>query len=248
MKSLLALSTGLVIVCLFACQQDAPAVDGLTAMENTFHDKPDKENGEALVAAYETSLDTTSDAAARLSLLARSAIVYFKIGSNAGLRENFGRIVRDYPEHGDTPATTQRVLDTLLRHITDPETLRLVPGVAREYMALTELYAQARPDDPRSPEMLYKAGEIARSVGAYQEALSIYSTIENYFPRYEKAPKAAFMQAFIHAEDLQNEDKARELYQAFIAKYPEDDFVDDAQMLLETLGKSDEEIFQQLGQ
>ena len=54
------------------------------------------------------------------------------------------------------------------------------------------------------------------------------------------------MQGFSYAEDLADEEKAREFYEAFIAKYPNDDFVDDAQILLQTLGKTDEEIFQQL--
>lgn len=242
------LFTSFALVLFFlACNTDPEPTDAMTELENTFYQNYDKASGEALIAAYEKQLDTMSDdATAKVAVLGKSAVVYFKMGSNTGLQEDFARILQEYPEAANTPATTQRVLDTLLYNITDPKTLRLIPSVAREYLTLTEIYAKARPDDPKSPEKLYKAGEIARSIGAFQEALNIYATIENYFPQYEKAPKALFMQAFTYAEDLNDEAKARELYEAFIAKYPEDDFVDDAQMLLETLGKSDEEIFQQL--
>lgn len=237
----------LIVLVFCGCSSPETPPDAMTVLENTFYQQLDKESGQALVNAYETTLDTMQgDAAAKIALLGKTATVYFRMGANEGLQENFAKILNQYPDQASTVTTTHNILDTLLHSITDPKTQRLVPNVAKQYIALTEIYAKARPDAPESPEQLYKAGEIARSIGDFQQALSIYSTIENYFPQYEKAPKALFMQAFTYAEDLNDEEKARELYEAFIAKYPEDDFVDDAQILLETLGKSDEEIFQQL--
>lgn len=237
----------LTILLFSGCSSSETPPDAMTQLEQTFHQQRDKESGQALVNAYETKLDTMSgDAAAKIELTGKMATVYFHMGANEGLQENFAKILNQYPNQATAVTTAQGILDTLLHSITDPETQRLVPNVAKQYIALTEIYAKARPDAPESPEQLYKAGEIARSISDFQKALSIYSTIENYFPQYEKAPKALFMQAFTYAEDLGDAEKARELYEAFIAKYPEDDFVDDAQILLETLGKSDEEIFQQL--
>ncbi|WP_367389885.1 tol-pal system YbgF family protein [Lewinella sp. LCG006] len=231
----------------FACSPPEPK-DELTLMEESFYQQPDKDKGLALVAAYEAKLDTMKGATAdeKINLLSKTATVYFRLGSHEGLQSNFARLLQEFNNEPKATKATQNVLDTLLYSITDPTTQRLVPNVAKQYIALTEIYAKAKPDAPESPEQLYKAGEIARSIGAYQQALSIYATIEGFFPQYEKAPKALFMQGFTYAEDLGDEEKAREFYEAFIAKYPNDDFVDDAQILLETLGKSDEEIFQQL--
>lgn len=218
----------------------------LEQMEETYQQSPSPENGQALAAMYEGMLDTLPNVEAQLPIAEKAALLYFRLGSNEGLQANFSRIVNDYGSIQNSSSIAQGITDTLLYSITDPETQRLIPTIARQYIALANVYAKAKPDAPESPEKLYKAAEIARSIGAFQEALNIYATIESYFPQYEKAPKALFMQAFTYAEDLKDEEQARALYERFLEKYPEDDFVDDAQILLDNLGKSDEEIFQQL--
>jgi len=234
------------LVTIFACSTPEPK-DELTLMEESYYQQPDKDKGLALIMAYEARLDSMKGTSEeKINLLSKTATVYFRIGSHEGLQANFARLLQEFPNEPAATAATHNILDTLLYSITDPTTQRLIPNVAKQYIMMAELYAKAKPDALESPEQLYKAGEIARSIGAYQQALSIYATIESSFPQYEKAPKALFMQGFTYAEDLGDEEKARELYEAFIAKYPNDDFVDDAQILLETLGKSDEEIFQQL--
>jgi len=217
----------------------------LEQLEDAYWQNPGKATGQELVSAYETMIDTLPTDEAKLPVAKKAALLYYNLGANEGLQSNFSKIVNDYKALPNSVATAESILDTLLYGITDPKTQRLVPGVARQYMGLANTYARAYPDAPESPEKLYKSAEIARSIGAYQEALSIYSNIETYFPNYEKAPKALFMQAFTYAEDLQNDEQARALYEQFIEKYPNDDFVDDAQILLESLGKSNEEIFQQ---
>lgn len=50
------------------------------------------------------------------------------------------------------------------------------------------------------------------------------------------------MRAFTLDSDLKRLDEAKALYEQFVADYPDDDFVDDAHILLENLGKDDEEI------
>ncbi|MEM1216071.1 MAG: hypothetical protein AAGJ82_10320, partial [Bacteroidota bacterium] len=196
--------------------------------------------GQAYVAALEEQLTQTDlSAAERVELTSQLATVYYQIGGNEGLQANFQQLLA-------TPAAARSVMDSVLFGIVEPNTNRILPARAQQYVTLADAYGKAHPDAPESPEQLYKAAEIARSIGAYQRSLNLYSTIENYFPKYEKAPKALFMQAFIQTEDLKNEDEARRLYELFLEKYPEDDFVDDAQMMLDNLGKTDEEIFQAL--
>lgn len=218
----------------------------LEQQEDAYWQNPSTETGQALIATYEGLLDTLQDASMKLQATQKAALMYFRVGASEGLQSNFSSLLNNFQEMPESLTAAQQIMDTVLYSITDPKTQRLTPGVARQYMSLANIYAKSKPDASESPEMLYKAGEIARSIGAYQEALNIYATIESYFPQYEKAPKALFMQAFTYAEDLNNEEQARTLYERFIEKYPNDDFVDDAQILLETLGKSDEEIFQQL--
>ncbi len=218
----------------------------LEQKEDAYWQNPGAETGQALIATYEGMLDTLQDASAKIETAQKAALMYFRVGANEGLQANFSRILNEYSTVPQSMAAAGEIMDSVLYSITDPETQRLIPAFARQYMGLSNIYARAKPDAPESPEKLYKAAEIARSIGAFQEALNIYANIESYFPEYEKAPKALFMQAFTYAEDLNDIEQARSLYEHFIEKYPEDDFVDDAQILLETLGKSDEEIFQQL--
>lgn len=214
--------------------------------EEAYRENPSPEAGQALIALYENILDTLDNDAEGLVIAEKAALLYYQLGANEGLQANFSKILNDYSALPNSATVAQNIMDSLLYNMTDPETQRFIPRVARQYLQLTNGYAKAKPDAPESPELLYKSGEIARSIGAYQEALAIYSNIESYFPLYEKAPKGLFMQAFIYAEDLKNEEQARVLYEQFIEKYPKDDFVDEAQFLLESMGKSDEEIFEQL--
>lgn len=138
-------------------------------------------------------------------------------------------------------------LDSMLDQLTNEQTGRIKPNEARVYIDTVEQFVINHPDVKESPQLLYKAAEVARSIQEYSKSLAFYAKIEADFPQYEKAPKALFMQAFTYGEDLGNEVKAKELYEAFIAKYPNDDFVDDAQILIETMGKTDEEILESLG-
>jgi len=54
-----------------------------------------------------------------------------------------------------------------------------------------------------------------------------------------------FLKAFTLDSEMQQFDKAKALYEEFIAKHPQDEFADDTKFLLENLGKSDEEIIKQ---
>ncbi|MCB0638773.1 MAG: tetratricopeptide repeat protein [Lewinella sp.] len=143
------------------------------------------------------------------------------------------------------PAITVR-MDTLLNHTVDVATGRLSLHGANAYIANAEAYATIAQADPVSPGFLFKAAEVAGYVGMYDRSLALYKRIETNFPAYDKASKALFMQAFIYAENLGQPEQAKTLYEKFIAKYPNDDFADDAQALLDNLGKSDEEILQGL--
>ena len=148
---------------------------------------------------------------------------------------------------GNEQQNTLDALDAMLNELTDEETGRIKQKEAVLYIDAIQDFVTNYPTAEESPQQLYKAAEVARSIRDYAKALAIYAQIEQDFPQYEKAPKALFMQAFTYGEDLNDEAKAKELYEAFIAKYPNDDFVDDAQILIETMGKTDEEIFESLG-
>jgi len=76
----------------------------------------------------------------------------------------------------------------------------------------------------------------------FKKALELYEWVYNKYPNHEKAGTALFMQAFTLDNELNQKGKAKAIYEAFVAKYPDNGFADSAKFLLENLGKSDEEI------
>lgn len=105
-----------------------------------------------------------------------------------------------------------------------------------------EVYAALQPNTEAAPSMLYKAAEAAKTLKMYEKATTNYNWIYTKYPEFEKYPQALFMYAFTLDSDMKKIDEARALYQEFIEKFPDNDFADDAQFLIDNLGKTEEEI------
>ncbi len=103
-------------------------------------------------------------------------------------------------------------------------------------------YADAFPKDSLSVKYLSKAGETARLLRQFDQAIEIFGKIEKNYPNSKEAAGAMFMKAFTLDNDLKKLEAAKVAYEAFLQKYPNDEFADDAQFLLKNLGKSPEEI------
>lgn len=165
-------------------------------------------------------------------------------------------LTRRFPESESTKTAAEQLGNTMVALEDELEALRLSiynDSLARLdfrkadlYIQQSELYSILLPDDALTPTLLYRAGEIARSARNYEKALDLYGRLHSHYPEFEKAPQALFMQAFILDNDLKRFDEAGQLYQQFIDQYPDDDFASSAQVLLENLGKDEEEIIRNL--
>jgi tetratricopeptide (TPR) repeat protein len=232
---------GLSLLLITACSEPS-----LSDLEAAYAADPKAENLAALQAAYTQALAAPDlDPESRTALEVKQGVLYIHQDSFTLLGQRLKASLASAEAPG--PALYP-LLDSLLANMTDPEQGRLKPTAALQYIGAVTTHAQRYPEAPQSPELLYRGAEIARSIGAYQRALDIYAQIEANYPDYEKAATALFMRAFTYGENLNNEAEARQLYELFLEKYPNDSFADDAALLLQTLGKSDEEIFQQLTQ
>jgi TolA-binding protein len=134
-----------------------------------------------------------------------------------------------------------QTLETQLATSPNEETLRSLFGLYKEMASKTK-------EQTEKVNYLWKSGETARAVRAFGEAEEVLREIYETYPETEEAPKALFLHAFMLDEDLKQYDKAKSLYEAFLQKYPESDFTDDAQFLLKHLGKTDEEMLEFLRQ
>lgn len=147
---------------------------------------------------------------------------------------------------GNSMVAMEDELEALRMSIYDDSLARLDFRKADLYIRQAELFSLLMPDSEETPVLLYRSGEIARTARNYEKALELYGTLFEQYPAYEKSPQALFMQAFIMDNDLKRIDEAKQLYEQFIQQFPEDDFASSAQVLLENLGKDEEEIIRNL--
>ncbi|MBT8232267.1 MAG: tetratricopeptide repeat protein [Saprospiraceae bacterium] len=114
------------------------------------------------------------------------------------------------------------------------------------YVDACEAFALSHPKDANAPDYLFKAAEVAKSLRTFPKSLTLYDWIIEEYPDFEKAGTALFLKGFIIENNLGDDEKAREIYNEFLKKYPKHDLADDVQFLIENLGKSDEEILKMI--
>lgn len=110
-------------------------------------------------------------------------------------------------------------------------------------------FADKYPDDERTPEFLFKAGQNIGAIAAKQndmqlhkDAISIFERIVANYSKSNFAEEALFMIGFIYENYLNDLDNAKKSYTSFIEKYPNSELVEDARLSIENLGIAPEEI------
>jgi outer membrane protein assembly factor BamD (BamD/ComL family) len=114
--------------------------------------------------------------------------------------------------------------------------------------SLVQFYEQVvalAPKDTSAAKYLLKAAEAARTNFKFENALNIYDRIFREYASDDNAALALFMKGFILENDLNSPDSAKVIYLNFVQKYPNHELADDAQFLINNLGKSDEEIIRE---
>jgi tetratricopeptide (TPR) repeat protein len=112
-----------------------------------------------------------------------------------------------------------------------------------------ELAALLQASDPnQAAEVRFKAASLAKTVEQPQKAIELYASVLANAPQSPKAATAQFMTGFIYANDLNELDKAKVAYEAFLQKYPNDELAESAKMELQNLGKSPEELIKAFDQ
>lgn len=115
---------------------------------------------------------------------------------------------------------------------------------ARNYIALCQIRALLNPENEFSADHLNEAAKVAKAIQAPLQAIELYDWIQTDYAQTLYGPKAIFLKAFTYENDLGDLEKARENYELFLKNYPNDEFADDAKLLLENLGKDPEELIQ----
>jgi len=137
-------------------------------------------------------------------------------------------------------------LDADFGDLTDEQTSLLIRDKAAAYVDAAEALAADFPTDTLAALPLYRAAEVARSLNEAPRAISIYRSLLEKYPSFPKVAEARFMLAFTYDESLNDLENARRMYEDFLEKHPTHGFADDAETLISHLGKSGEQILEEL--
>ena len=102
--------------------------------------------------------------------------------------------------------------------------------------------------DTLSPIFLIKTAQVALVINNIPQAkLALENCIENY-PSFKNKPAALFLLAQLYDENtyLNNEEEAKRIYEQIINEYPKNEWALSAKGALGFLGKTDEQILQEL--
>ena len=116
---------------------------------------------------------------------------------------------------------------------------------ALELVGLYVDYANSYPDDSLAVEYLFKGAEFCLNLGEGQRAITLYDRVIQEYPDFRKVPECLFLKGYVYENYLGDLDNAKAIYLEFIEKYPDNEFADDAEISIQNLGKSPEELIKQ---
>ena len=98
------------------------------------------------------------------------------------------------------------------------------------------------PSDSLAPVYLFRAANLTMTAGDGNKAISLLDQFILKYPGHPKAPVCLFFKAFVYENLLRNLPMARENYLLYIEKFPNGEFVKDANMSVRNLGKTPEQM------
>lgn len=156
-------------------------------------------------------------------------------------------------DHSQTPAgdtlkqggvTKEQLLDSINQEQAKMSASKTyVPQQAMGALRLYLDYSNRFPEDTMTPEFLFRASDIAQGLGNYQQAADLLEKIIEQYPGYNKYADACFTAALIYDDHLEKvnfgADRAIQLYDYVIEKYPNTYYAESAKTLKEYVGKPD---------
>ena len=122
----------------------------------------------------------------------------------------------------------------------DDKTMNMdvAPKMAEKYCRFVE----QNPNDSIAPACLFKALEIYLNMHDADKSIAVENKLKECYPDSERTPVAMFLIAsYIYEDQLEDLDKAREMYQKIIDDYPDLEYLSDVKLALECVGLTPEE-------
>jgi tetratricopeptide (TPR) repeat protein len=120
-------------------------------------------------------------------------------------------------------------------------------GIIRELVTAYESFSKGNHDDPASLGYLYKAAELYETnLGEPTKAIGIFDHIIENHGEHDRAADALFKKGYIYNNTFGDTARAHVAYNEFIKNYPNHPMHKDAIFEVANLGKSPEEILNEI--
>ena len=118
------------------------------------------------------------------------------------------------------------------------------PNLAEQAINAFNNFASTCKDDSLAPIFLLKAGQIAQSIGKFQQSQILLKKCSDEFPAFRNRGAALFLLAQVYDDTsmLNNETEAKKIYEQIIKEYPNTAWERDAKVCIKNLGKTDEQL------
>lgn len=114
----------------------------------------------------------------------------------------------------------------------------MAPKVAEKYCKFVE----QNPDDPTASTWLFHAMELNIAMKNADKSIELCDKLLEQYPESKWAPNALLvMGSYLYEDQLNDTAQAHQAYQRLIDDYPDNGLVQNAQVLIECLGMTDEE-------
>lgn len=103
-------------------------------------------------------------------------------------------------------------------------------------------YASIFPEDPKSPDYLFKAADFAYSVQQVEKSVKLLQRIIDLYPTYNRMEDVKFTRASHLDFELRDTTAAKQAYQEFVKEYPNSELIDDCNSRIKNIRYSAEEM------
>jgi tetratricopeptide (TPR) repeat protein len=140
----------------------------------------------------------------------------------------------------------QDLEDKLMRQSRD--SMFINEMAAKDYITAVQLLAAIESDHEEVPTLLNRAAAMAKGLGQNKQAIRLYDWVIDEYQEQTEGKKALFYKGFTLDEEMEEYDRAEKAYTTFLEKYPDDQLASQVKILKSQLGKSDDEILEELKQ
>ena len=103
------------------------------------------------------------------------------------------------------------------------------------FVRSVEVFAKAHPQHGRTANLLHDAAGIAAGTGWANKSIQLWGYVWRNQPDHPRAPEALFYQGFVFDTEINDPLSARDYYDEFLRKYPENGLAGQVRQLRELL-------------